>query len=101
MRLTINTADADKIKLRINDKKYSLKVKKRSSQKLLPFIRKVLKTEKINIGDIDQVIVATGPGSYTGIRVGVSIAQVIAWYREISLNNKDVGKDWVPEIKYD
>ena len=34
--------------------------------------------------DIDQIIVAIGPGSYTGIRIGVTIAKTMAW----ALNKK-------------
>lgn len=36
--------------------------------------------------DIDKILVAVGPGSYTGIRIGVTIAKTMAW----TLNKKIV-----------
>ena len=36
--------------------------------------------------DIDKIIVVNGPGSFTGIRVGITIAKVYAWF---CLGNND------------
>lgn len=43
--------------------------------------------EKINITprDIDKIIVVSGPGSFTGIRVGLTIAKVYAWSLNIPI----------------
>lgn len=37
--------------------------------------------EKVNLkpNDVDKIIVVNGPGSFTGIRVGISIAKTMAW----------------------
>lgn len=45
---------------------------------LFPMIEKVLEMVEISIGDIDGVAVSGGPGSFTGIRIGVSAAKGIA-----------------------
>lgn len=46
---------------------------------LLPFVEEVLKQGGCNIGDLDGVAVSIGPGSYTGLRIGVSTAKGIAY----------------------
>lgn len=51
---------------------------KTHSEKLLPIIDALLKEEKLSIKDIDMFIVAVGPGSFTGIRIGVSTVKGMA-----------------------
>ena len=45
---------------------------------LLPAIRQVIDGSGISISDIDAVAVSNGPGSFTGVRIGVSTAKGIA-----------------------
>lgn len=47
-------------------------------------IQKMLETVKMNPTDIDKIIVVNGPGSFTGIRIAITIAKTFAW----SLNKK-------------
>lgn len=47
-------------------------------------IEKCFEEAGLKPNDIEQIIVAIGPGSYTGIRIGVTIAKTIAW----ALNKK-------------
>lgn len=42
---------------------------------LHPFINDILKESNTKIGNIDAVAVSKGPGSYTGLRIGVSAAK--------------------------
>jgi len=42
------------------------------SERLLPAVDFLLKTNKLSIQDIDGFAVAVGPGSFTGIRIGLS-----------------------------
>ncbi len=49
------------------------------SSKIMPLIRKGFSSMDFNIEDIDKIIVANGPGSFTGIRIGVTIAKTLAW----------------------
>lgn len=55
------------------------------SEKLVPALDKLLKKTKLTVGDIDKIAVSTGPGSFTGIRVGLSCARAIAQSMEIPL----------------
>lgn len=45
------------------------------SAKLSVFINELLEQENLRIADLDAIAVSEGPGSYTGIRIGVSTAK--------------------------
>jgi tRNA threonylcarbamoyladenosine biosynthesis protein TsaB len=49
------------------------------SEKLTVFIQKVLVKTKLELKDIDAVAVSKGPGSYTGLRIGVSVAKGLCY----------------------
>jgi len=42
------------------------------AENLLPVIDRLLKKEKLKIGDIDAFLISRGPGSFTGLRIGFS-----------------------------
>jgi tRNA threonylcarbamoyladenosine biosynthesis protein TsaB len=46
---------------------------------LTVFIDEVLKESKLNASDLDAVAVSKGPGSYTGLRIGVSAAKGLCY----------------------
>ena len=64
-------------------------VKEELSQELsrvaLPKIAEMLNKVGIEPKDIDKIIVVNGPGSFTGIRVGLTIAKVYAWSLNIPI----------------
>ena len=49
------------------------------SSKIMPIVDNGFKSINRNINDIDRIFVINGPGSFTGIRIGVTIAKTIAW----------------------
>lgn len=49
------------------------------SEKFLPLIKKVIEDNDLNISDINKIYIVNGPGSFTGVRIGVTTAKVIAW----------------------
>ncbi|MGB0881673.1 MAG: tRNA (adenosine(37)-N6)-threonylcarbamoyltransferase complex dimerization subunit type 1 TsaB [Vicingaceae bacterium] len=49
------------------------------SEKLTVFIQEVLDKAKIDLASIDAVAVSKGPGSYTGLRIGVSVAKGLCY----------------------
>lgn len=54
-------------------------IKDDMSSKIMPIISSGFEKLNFSINDIDKVMVANGPGSFTGIRIGVTIAKVVAW----------------------
>lgn len=57
---------------------YTINTKKTHSQKLMPMIENMLKISDINVNEIDLIAVCEGPGSFTGLRIGMATAKAIA-----------------------
>ncbi len=55
------------------------------SEQLHVFIQEVLKEASLSIEDLDAVAVSKGPGSYTGLRIGVSAAKGLCFALNIPL----------------
>ncbi len=49
------------------------------SRTLLPMAEDLLKNAEMSMQDVDRFAVAQGPGSFTGIRIGVSTVKGLAW----------------------
>lgn len=52
-------------------------------QNLMPQVEQVTRDNQLQIGDIDAIAVSCGPGSFTGIRIGVSSARALAQILDI------------------
>ncbi len=59
------------------------------SERVLPGLDRLLKEQKKSWDDVEGVFVVRGPGSYTSLRVGITIANAIAWVRKIPLWTTD------------
>lgn len=57
--------------------------KKTHSQTLMPMIDSALKQSELEISDIDLIASANGPGSFTGLRIGVSAVKGLAHAKNI------------------
>ena len=55
------------------------------SKNLLPIIERLMKESGLEPEDLTRVVVASGPGSYTGIRIACTTAKVLAFTMEIDL----------------
>ncbi len=53
------------------------------SELLLPMAENLLKSLKLDFSDIELIAVSTGPGSFTGVRIGVALAKGIAFSKNI------------------
>lgn len=51
---------------------------KGQAERLAPMVREVAQQAGVAFADIDRVVVTTGPGSFTGVRVGLSFARTLA-----------------------
>lgn len=54
-------------------------VSRRHSQELMPAVERVLQKAGATTGDVQAVACVVGPGSFTGIRIGVSTAKALAF----------------------
>ena len=46
---------------------------------IMPLIRESFNEINFDIKDVDKIFVTNGPGSFTGIRVGITVAKTISW----------------------
>ena len=58
---------------------YFLQTRMTHSQVILPLYEKMLADLGIGVKDIDRFAVAAGPGSYTGLRIGISAVKALAF----------------------
>lgn len=49
------------------------------------FLEKVIRESSFVPSDVEKIMVVTGPGSFTGIRIGVTIAKVYAYLKNLSI----------------
>lgn len=56
----------------------SLPMKRGHAEALMPLIARVMRESGIAFASLDRIAVTTGPGSFTGLRVGLSAARGIA-----------------------
>lgn len=51
----------------------------RQSELMIPELDKILKRNSISPKSIDEIVVTLGPGSYTGVRIALTIAKIYAY----------------------
>ncbi len=98
--LLIDTTQASQIKVELEteDKNFKKEAgQKFGSQVLLGLIEEVMQEARVTMQDLTEIKVNTGPGSYTGIKVGVAIANALGYSLNIPIN----GKKLETEIKYE
>ncbi len=66
------------------------------SSTLLPKIRQLLSSQNAGWEGITGIIVFSGPGSFTGLRIGVTVANTIAYARKVSIVGAS-GSDWTAQ----
>lgn len=98
-KLAINTASS-KTAIALFDEGNNLLFEKNwqsqndEAEKLMPEIAAALKEEGLEFSDIDEVFVVKGPGSFTGLRIGVTVANTIAYLNECDLFAVDTFEYW-------
>lgn len=91
--LFIDTHDLDLVIALYKDKKLKDKEIKESlrnhSDYTMPIIDEIIKRNNIGIHDIKEILVVNGPGSFTGVRIGVTIAKMLAYTLNVTIKSID------------
>lgn len=64
----------------------------RKAQVVLPLVEALLKEHNLELKDISAIEVNPGPGSFTGLRVGITIANTLGFLLKVPVNGKKVGE---------
>lgn len=88
--LILDTSDNKKITVGlIIDGKKDIQIKEITSNKtqiILPMIDEILKKHLLKPKDLSEIQINTGPGSFTGLRVGLAIANALSFVIKIPIN---------------
>ena len=84
MKLYLDTSTPETI-LKLDDKEYKYAFANDLAEKLLQFIKDKLEENGKTWQDITEIEFMSGPGSFTGLRIGASIVNTLAHELEIPL----------------
>ncbi len=84
MKLYLNTSTPEVI-LKLDDKEYREDFDRDLAEKLLKFIHDKLAENEKTFTDLTEITFMSGPGSFTGLRIGASIVNTLASELKIPL----------------
>lgn len=100
MKLFIDTSNSEKVIVGFDGEIIERDSKKERSQLLLYLIKEELGKRGLGIKDVTRIEVNAGTGSFTGLKVGVSVANALGWSLGIEVNGKNVVTDGPIEPRY-
>ncbi len=93
--LHINTASNKEIIICLTVDKKEDRIKEaigeQKAQRVLSLIDTLLKKHNLIVQDLDAITVNTGPGSFTGLRVGISVANTLGATLQVPINGQKPG----------
>ncbi len=60
---------------------------RRQSEKAIPTLKEVLDRHHVALKDVNEMIITSGPGSYTGVRVAMTIAKTLAAVSDVRIKS--------------
>ena len=89
MNLYLDSTNNTKVLIRLNDKEFIHQVDSPRNQDVFGFLLSCLDKENLKQEDITEVEVNPGPGSFTGTRIGVAIANALGFALGIKVNGQN------------
>lgn len=86
MKLYLDTS-TNVAKLKLDNKSYEKDLNRDMAEKLLEFIHEKLEENHKDWHDITEIEFMAGPGSFTGLRIGASIANALASELKVPLKD--------------
>ena len=77
MKLYLDTSTPNCI-LKLDDKTYEAELGRDMAEKLLAFIEEKLQENQKTWQDISEITYMSGPGSFTGLRIGAAVVNTLA-----------------------
>lgn len=97
MNLNIDSTNNRKTLIQLDEREYVFEYDSPRSQNVMKAIMDTLEAEKKDLIDLTSITVAVGPGSFTGIRAGLSIANALSFSLEIPINGQPAGTTILPQ----
>lgn len=91
MRLYIDSTNNLITKVEVGENQLVKKYQSPRDQDVLGAVIEALDQAGVEVSEISSIEVNTGPGSFTGIRVGVSVAQAFSYGLGVSINGHAPG----------
>ncbi len=97
MKIYIDTRESDVVKVKVGEE-----VVERAgrAQDVLLMLDELLKKQGKTAKEISSIEIEVGPGSFTGLRVGIAIANTLGWFLGVPVNGRDVVKEGGVEAVY-
>lgn len=98
MKMYLDTSTPETV-LRLDDKEYRYVFANDLAEKLLGFLRDKLAENGVDWLDISEIIYMSGPGSFTGLRIGATVVNTLAHELKIPLydHHGDKHKQIIPD----
>ncbi|HLD11627.1 MAG TPA: tRNA (adenosine(37)-N6)-threonylcarbamoyltransferase complex dimerization subunit type 1 TsaB [Patescibacteria group bacterium] len=85
-----DTSRRDEVCVSLQKKERTTVCRKGKAQDLLSIFSEVLQKTKTTLSDISEIYVHTGPGSFTGLRIGCAVANTLGYALDIPVNGENV-----------
>ena len=64
---------------------FSMNQEKTHSESLVPLIERAVESQSLKMEDIDVIGISIGPGSFTGLRIGLTVAKTLAQFLDLKI----------------
>lgn len=88
MKLYLDATDNKKVIIRLDAEEFVNEYNSPREQDVLGFLNGLLEKKNKSLDDVSEIEVNPGPGSFTGSRVGVAIANALAFALKIKVNGQ-------------